>query len=328
MATDNPQTPDDHAPAPRRRDARSPSRSTERPGSPETRRTVVRRRVIAVSTIVIVLSLFVGGTVAAVLIAAPRILPPAANVAGTTSAVPSPSSTPELPMPAVSPVPTPSSPSPPFTPPPPAGFDKTQLSIDDPNSYWFVVNKLRPIPDAENFVPNELSDIPSDIPNPNGYQLRLTPLAALAAMFVADKNEVGTQLVAQSGYRDYSVQVKAYQYYVGIDGVAGADKTSARPGFSEHQTGLAMDILDTTSGCTTDFDCFGKTASGKWLAANAYRFGYILRYPADKTAITGYEYEPWHFRYVGTELSTEMHNTGVETLEEFFGLPAAPDYAG
>ncbi|MFC6173166.1 M15 family metallopeptidase [Subtercola frigoramans] len=166
------------------------------------------------------------------------------------------------------------------------------------------------------------------MPNPNGYQLRLTPMAALAAMFAADKNEVGTQLVAQSGYRDYSVQVRAYQYYVGVDGVAGADKTSARPGFSEHQTGLAMDILDTTSGCTTDFDCFGKTASGKWLAANAYRFGYILRYPADKTAITGYEYEPWHFRYVGTELSNEMHNTGVETLEEFFGLPAAPDYGG
>ncbi|WP_443069927.1 M15 family metallopeptidase [Subtercola sp. YIM 133946] len=166
------------------------------------------------------------------------------------------------------------------------------------------------------------------MPNPNGYQMRGDAEDAMHTMFGAAKAEIGTQLVAQSGYRDYGVQVKAYNYYVNLDGVAGADLTSARPGFSEHQTGLAMDILDTTSGCSTDGLCFANTGAGQWLAANAYRFGFILRYPADKTAVTGYEYEPWHFRYVGVDLATEMHTTGVETLEEFFGLPPAPDYAG
>jgi zinc D-Ala-D-Ala carboxypeptidase len=147
-------------------------------------------------------------------------------------------------------------------------------------------------------------------------------------MFHAALDQIGVQLVAQSGYRSYSVQVRAYQYYVDQLGVAGADLTSARPGFSEHQTGLAMDILDTVSGCSTDGLCFANTAAGQWLAANAWQWGWILRYPADKTQVTGYEYEPWHFRYVGVPLATEMHTAGVETLEEFFGLPAAPDYAG
>lgn len=274
-----------------------------------------------------VLSLFVAGTVVALLIAAPRILPPAANVVGTASGASSPTSTPADPTPAVSPLATPSPTPTASTVPAPAGFDKTQYSIDDPNSIWVVVDKQRPIPGAATFVPPNLADLPTGMPNPNGYQLRADAAAALAEMFAADKSEVGTQLVAQSGYRDYSVQVGAYAFYVNQDGVAGADKTSARPGFSEHQTGLAMDILDTTSGCTTDFACFGNTASGKWLAANAYRFGFILRYPADKTEVTGYEYEPWHFRYVGVALATEMHADGIETLEEFFGLPAAPDYA-
>lgn len=193
---------------------------------------------------------------------------------------------------------------------------------------WVVVNKQRPIADGQTFVTPDLVAIPSEMRNPFGHKLRGDALAALQQMFDADKAEVSTTLVAESGYRSYLSQADGYNSYVQSMGRAAADLTSARPGFSEHQTGLAIDILDTESGCSTDGLCFGKTASGKWLAANAYRFGYILRYPADKTAITGYEYEPWHFRYVGTELSTEMHNTGVETLEEFFGLPAAPDYGG
>ncbi len=89
---------------------------------------------------------------------------------------------------------------------------------------------------------------------------------------------------------------------------------------------LAADIGSVPLQCTLAA-CFGQTTQGKWLAANAWRFGFLLRYPADKVAVTGYEYEPWHFRYIGVQLSTEMHNTGVTTLEEFFGLPPAPDYA-
>jgi D-alanyl-D-alanine carboxypeptidase len=210
----------------------------------------------------------------------------------------------------------------------PPGFDKSARSIDDPNSIWFVVNKTRQIPDAAGYVPPDLVSLRADIPNPNGFPLRQEAADALAVMADTAAAETGQQLVAQSGYRDYGVQVNAYNRYVNQLGTAGADRTSARPGYSEHQTGMAIDILATGSGCTLEGPCFGDTTAGQWLAANAYRFGYLLRYPADKTAVTGYEYEPWHFRYIGVDLATEMHNQGVTTLEEFFGLPAAPGYLG
>lgn len=207
-------------------------------------------------------------------------------------------------------------------------FDKSAFSVDDPSSIWVVVDKLRPLADGADFVPPQLIDIPGDLQNPWGHSLRSDTIDALEAMAAADHAEAGTTLVAQSGYRSYASQARGYSSYVSSLGQVGADATSARPGFSEHQTGLAVDILDTSSGCDLDSPCFGSSTSGSWLAANAYRFGFILRYPADKTAVTGYQYEPWHFRYVGIDLATEMHAEHVETLEEFFGLPAAPDYAG
>ncbi|WP_291057756.1 M15 family metallopeptidase, partial [Herbiconiux sp.] len=242
------------------------------------------------------------------------------------------SATPTLPAPSFTAPPT-EEPVTPTTPPPapapaPAGFDKTANSIDDPTSPWVVVNKLRPLADGSEYTPPDLVDLPADMPNPNGYQFRADATAALEEMFHAAMNEIGVQLVAQSGYRSYSVQVRAYDYYVNSLGVEGADLTSARPGYSEHQTGMAMDILDTVSGCSTDGRCFADTAAGQWLAANAYRFGFILRYPDGGTPVTGYEFEPWHYRWVGVPLATEMHDTGITTLEEFFGLPAAPTYAG
>jgi D-alanyl-D-alanine carboxypeptidase len=88
-----------------------------------------------------------------------------------------------------------------------------------------------------------------------------------------------------------------------------------------------MDISAVPNQCALD-QCFADTDQGRWLAANAYRWGFVLRYPNGMTNITGYEFEPWHYRYVGVALATEMHTTGIPTLEQFFGLPAAPDYAG
>ncbi|UFS58584.1 M15 family metallopeptidase [Subtercola endophyticus] len=298
---------------------------TPTPGrAPDARPTSTARRVMAASLVVIVVALLVGVTVIAV-----KFLGPQQLAAVTASSSPSAAATPTA-SPTSSPPPTATStavPSPTPTPTP-AGFNKSQYSIDDPNSIWVVVNKLRPIADGADFVPPNLEKIPPNMQNPFGHSLRTDTIDALQKMFDADQAEIGTTLVAQSGYRSFSSQTDGYNGYVQSLGQAGADATSARPGFSEHQTGLAIDILDTTGGCSTDGTCFGDTSSGKWLAANAYRFGFILRYPADKTAVTGYEYEPWHFRYVGVDLATEMHNTGIETLEEFFGLPPAPDYAG
>ena len=128
----------------------------------------------------------------------------------------------------------------------------------------------------------------------------------------------------QSAYRPFERQEGLFGNSAARFGVAGAEQRSARPGFSEHQTGLAVDVGG--GGCDIE-RCFGDTAEGRWVAANAHRTGFLVRYPAGSEQITGYQYEPWHLRYVGPELATEMHMTGVATLEEFFDLPPAPQYA-
>lgn len=298
-----------------------------------------RRRVRGVligAASLVVVALLVGGALVVT-----GVLHPAGGVLAAPTALPAPSFTaapssspaptqPPVASATVSPAPSPSpSASPePAAPPAPPAFDRSANSVDDPLSPWVVVNKLRPIQNGADYGPPDLVDLPGDIPNPNGYQLRADAASALVDMFHAAAGEAGIQLVAQSGYRSYSVQVRAYDYYVNSLGVEGADLTSARPGFSEHQTGMAMDILDTVSGCSTDGRCFANTPAYTWLQQNAHRFGYVLRYPDGGTPVTGYEFEPWHWRWVGVPLATELHTTGIPTLEEYFGLPAAPGYAG
>jgi D-alanyl-D-alanine carboxypeptidase len=209
------------------------------------------------------------------------------------------------------------------TPTPTPTFNKAALSLTDPTSLWVVVDKLRPL-NPVNFIPPDLVMTP--LAHNNNPQLRSAAAAAMVTMFAAGKAEGAGDMELQSAYRSYTIQVSVYNGYVRSAGQAGADAQSARPGFSEHQTGLTADIGAVPANCTLAA-CFGQTPQGLWLAANAWRFGFILRYPADKVPVTGYMYEPWHFRYVGVELSTEMHTKGIATLEEFFGLPAAPDYA-
>lgn len=203
-----------------------------------------------------------------------------------------------------------------------SGFDKNRLSTTDPASIWDVTNKLRELQPAS-FAPADLVQVP--VPHQNSPVLRQVAADALAALFSAAKTEGAGGLQLQSAYRSYALQVKVYSGYLAQLGAKTADAQSARPSFSEHQTGLAADISASPANCTLA-ECFGATPQGKWLATNSWRFGYLLRYPSDKTAVTGCIYEPWHFRYVGVELASEMHAKGVATLEEFFGLPAAPDY--
>jgi D-alanyl-D-alanine carboxypeptidase len=110
------------------------------------------------------------------------------------------------------------------------------------------------------------------------------------------------------------------------EGQAVADTQSARPGYSEHQSGLAADLEPASRKCEVD-QCFGDTPEGKWLSANAYKYGFVIRYPLGLDNITGYEYEPWHVRYVGIALSTEMHDEGILTLEQFFAISGGTAYA-
>lgn len=129
----------------------------------------------------------------------------------------------------------------------------------------------------------------------------------------------GINLTAFSTYRSYEYQTSLYDRYVSKDGVEEADRYSARPGYSEHQTGLAFDIGEVNYEKYWASFKFGDTEAGKWVAANAYRYGFILRYPNGKEDITGYRHESWHFRYVGKEIAEEIFKRNI-TLEEYLGL--------
>ena len=130
----------------------------------------------------------------------------------------------------------------------------------------------------------------------------------------ADALSIGLNIWIQSGYRSYEYQKALYDNYVQEDGIEVADTYSARPGHSEHQTGLAFDLNSVS-------DDFADTDEGKWINENCYRYGFILRYPKNKEDITGYKYESWHLRYIGIDLATKLYNNGDWiTLEEHFNL--------
>ena len=136
-------------------------------------------------------------------------------------------------------------------------------------------------------------------------------LDALNKMFAAAKKD-GISLWICSGYRSYDYQKKVYESWVKLDGKEKADTYSARPGHSEHQTGLAFDINSVD-------DSFADTPEAHWIAENSYKYGFIIRYPDGKQDITGYTYEPWHVRYLGIDIAADVYNSGL-TLEEYLGI--------
>ncbi|MDO5558885.1 MAG: D-alanyl-D-alanine carboxypeptidase family protein [Oscillospiraceae bacterium] len=127
-----------------------------------------------------------------------------------------------------------------------------------------------------------------------------------------DARALGLNLQNNSGYRSYADQKRIYEGYVALDGKEVADTYSARPGHSEHQTGLALDLNSIN-------DSFADTAEGKWVAENCYKYGFIIRYPKSKETVTGYKYEPWHIRYLGVDTATAVYNSGL-CLEEYLGI--------
>ncbi|MGE7022700.1 M15 family metallopeptidase [Solibacillus cecembensis] len=145
-----------------------------------------------------------------------------------------------------------------------------------------------------------------------------TARAALDEM-IAAAGQQGYTLIAFSGYRSYEYQTDLYNRYVNRDGKDAADRYSARPGYSEHQTGLTFDIGEKGKEALWLTSEFGETPAGKWLATNAHKYGFILRYPEGKEDVTGYMYESWHFRYLEGDTATKVYNAGV-TLEEYLGI--------
>ena len=195
-------------------------------------------------------------------------------------------------------------------------FYQDIIQVENPDSLSVLVNKNYSLP--EDYEPDDLVflEVPlynNDKNNEANY-LRKEAADALKELFTAAKKE-GYELIARSGYRSYATQASLYERYVEQDGVEAADTYSARPGHSEHQTGLTIDVTsDTVHGGLTEL--FGETEEGKWVAENAYRFGFIVRYPQDRTAETGYQYEPWHLRYVGVQAATEIYQDQL-ILEDY-----------
>ncbi len=184
----------------------------------------------------------------------------------------------------------------------------------DLDSILILVNKKHDLP--SDYEPNDLVK-PNVKSNKSGLSLRQEAALAIEEMFNKALEDDIT-LVLGSSYRSYSYQSKLYNNYVAKDGEEKANKYSAKPGQSEHQTGLAADISD-ASGSNYLKQSFKDTPEGIWLKDNAHNFGFILRYPEGKEEITGYMFEPWHFRYVGIEEATKIYNSNL-TFEEYYNI--------
>ncbi|KDA05451.1 peptidase M15B and M15C DD-carboxypeptidase VanY/endolysin [Microbacterium sp. CH12i] len=197
------------------------------------------------------------------------------------------------------------------------------ILLNDPARFWVVVNKTRPLAPLE-FVPDPVAT-PALTATTASDLLRTDAMTALNAMVAAAAEAGAGSIGMNNGYRSYDLQVATYSSFVDAEGQAGADQGSARPGFSEHQTGLAVDLVACAGGCTS-IDEFGDTVQSSWVQEHAWEYGFVVRYESGATDRTGYMPEPWHVRYIGTELAAVYHAGGYRTLEEFFQLPAAPDY--
>lgn len=193
-------------------------------------------------------------------------------------------------------------------------FPALKEDYTQPSSIWMLVNKQRSI--SLDFVP-PLLKMPNvatrNDKSDEERSIRSDIIPAIDKLFEAAAT-YGHSLLIGSAYRSAALQKHYFDHYAQVAGEAAANKYSAHPGESEHQTGLSIDITSTSLACYLD-ECFADTADGKWIADNAYKYGFILRYPKGKETITGYQFEPWHYRYVSIDLATALHESNL-TLDE------------
>ncbi|MBU4440616.1 MAG: M15 family metallopeptidase [Acetobacterium sp.] len=190
--------------------------------------------------------------------------------------------------------------------------DAKNANTTSTDSITMLVNKNHSI--SASYVPADLVTV--NLPSTRETQMRSVAAKALVKLFNA-ASSAGYDLSCCSGYRSYETQSELYAWNVDTYGVDGAELVSARPGMSEHQLGLAMDVTSASVGFDL-LESFGSTPEGQFLKDNAYKYGFIVRYPQGKTDITGYAYEPWHLRYLGVDVATEIYNSG-KTMEEYYG---------
>ncbi|MFZ2125175.1 MAG: M15 family metallopeptidase [Candidatus Saccharimonadales bacterium] len=197
------------------------------------------------------------------------------------------------------------------------GADKIRAIVDDytnPDSLWAIVNKTHSIPTTYIPKPISMPNVTINTAKSNDeMSVRTDIIKPLEKMFAAAKKD-GYSLMIGSGYRSAALQKIYFDSLAASVGTAAANQAIAFPGQSEHQTGLAVDISDVTRDCYLD-NCFAATDDGQWLAKNSHKYGFILRYPEGKESITEYQYESWHFRYVGIDLATALYQSEL-TLDE------------
>ena len=182
----------------------------------------------------------------------------------------------------------------------------------DPVDNLVIVNKYYKL--SEDYIP-ELVTLSSDYAINNNQKLTSDAKDAFIKM-CDDAKKAGINLYSGSGYRSYSYQNILYNNRVKIEGLEYANKTAAKAGYSEHQTGLAIDV---TNGKTAYDYLDDDDIEFKWMIENSYKYGFILRYPKGKEYITGYAYEPWHFRYVTIDVATILKEKNI-TYEEYIGM--------
>ncbi len=164
----------------------------------------------------------------------------------------------------------------------------------------------------EDYEPSNLQPIPNYMDPPYDMQLRKKPLEHLKSLWYAAKAE-GVYLRVVSAYRSYEYQKNLFQRFADTYGPEKANTFSARAGQSEHQLGTTIDFGGTNVDLTADF---ADTDQGRWLAENAHKYGFAMSYPENKKHITGYIYEPWHYRYIGVDSAVEWKGSGL-TLKEY-----------
>lgn len=189
------------------------------------------------------------------------------------------------------------------------------------NAYEVLVNKVFRLPEA--FSPEDLvvPQVMAVWGHPNEtQQMRGAAATALEGMFAVAREDAGLELWVVSGYRSFERQIERHQYFVDTYGREAAENMSARPGHSEHQTGLAMDVSAASVGALLTED-FSNVPEGVWLRENAHYFGFIIRYPYGRKALTGVGYEPWHIRYVGVEAATYIFENEIVLEQYVFPVP-------
>ncbi len=187
-------------------------------------------------------------------------------------------------------------------------FYKNIKKVKNPDSIDVLVNKNHQL--DKNYIPNDLVKLSLICANEDKF-LRQEAALNFEEMCLEARKQ-GYKIIAVSSYRSYFYQEELYNYYVRTLGEKKALEASAKPGHSEHQTGLVIDI----EGSIGKYSDFETTEEFIWMKENAYKYGFILRYPKNKKNITGFKYEPWHYRYVGKDVAKIIHENNI-TLEEY-----------